>query len=74
MGFPRQEYWNGLLSPAPRDLPDPETETASPTWTDFLGKGVRGIPDASSRIGRKEMGEKKVMELQQFYLIVRIGK
>ena len=23
MGFSRQEYWNGLLFPSPRDLPDP---------------------------------------------------
>ena len=23
MGFPRQEYWNGVLFPTPRDLPDP---------------------------------------------------
>ena len=23
MGFPRQDYWNGLLFPSPGDLPDP---------------------------------------------------
>ena len=23
MGFPRQEYWNGLLFPFPRDISDP---------------------------------------------------
>ena len=23
MGFPRQEYWSGLLFPSPGDLPDP---------------------------------------------------
>ena len=23
VGFPRQEYWNGVLFPTPRDLPDP---------------------------------------------------
>ena len=26
MGFPRQEYWNGLLFPSPGDLPDPGIE------------------------------------------------
>ena len=26
MGFSRQKYWNGLLFPFPRDLPDPGTE------------------------------------------------
>ena len=30
MGFPRQEYWNGLPFPSPGDLPDPEIEPASP--------------------------------------------
>ena len=29
MGFPRQEYWNGLPFPSPRDLPNPETEPVS---------------------------------------------
>ena len=26
MGFSRQEYWNGLLFPSPRDLPNPGIE------------------------------------------------
>ena len=30
VGFPRQEYLNGLPFPSPGDLPDPETESASP--------------------------------------------
>jgi len=30
MGFPRQEYWNGLLFPSPGDLPDPGIEPGSP--------------------------------------------
>ena len=30
MGFSRQEYWNGLPSPSPGDLPDPGTEPTSP--------------------------------------------
>ena len=30
MGFPRQECWSGLPFPSPGDLPDPETEPASP--------------------------------------------
>ena len=29
MGFFRQECWNGLLYPPPRDLPDPEIEPTS---------------------------------------------
>ena len=30
MGFPRQEYWNGLPCSPPGDLPDPGIESASP--------------------------------------------
>ena len=30
MGFPRQEYWSGLLFPSPGDLPDPGIEPMSP--------------------------------------------
>ena len=33
MGFPRQEYWSGLLFPTPRDLPNPGIELKSPVWT-----------------------------------------
>ena len=32
MGFPRQEYWRGLLFPSPGDLSDPGMEPASPAW------------------------------------------
>ena len=31
MGFPRQEYWNGLAFPSPGDLPDPGVEPTFPT-------------------------------------------
>ena len=31
MEFPRQEYWSGLPSPSPGDLPRPGNEPASPT-------------------------------------------
>ena len=30
MGFPRQEYWNELLCPSPRDFPDPGIKPESP--------------------------------------------
>ena len=29
MGFPRQEYWSGLLFSSPGDLPDPGTPNLS---------------------------------------------
>ena len=31
IGFPRQEYWNGLLFPSPGDLPHPGIKPQSPT-------------------------------------------
>ena len=30
LGFPRQEYWSGLLGPSVDDLPDPGIKPASP--------------------------------------------
>ena len=30
MGFPKQEYWDGLPFPSPGDLPDPGIEPVSP--------------------------------------------
>ena len=30
MGFPRQEYWSGLLFPSPEELPKPGNEPRSP--------------------------------------------
>ena len=30
MGFPRQEYWSGLLFPPPGNLPNPDIEPMSP--------------------------------------------
>ena len=30
MGFPRQQYWSGLLFPSPEDLPDPGIKPMSP--------------------------------------------
>ena len=32
MGFSRQEYWCGLLSPSPGDLPNPGIKPRSPAW------------------------------------------
>ena len=32
LGFPRQEYWSGLLFPPPGDLSDPEIEMHLLHW------------------------------------------
>ena len=45
MGFTKQEYWNGLLFPSPRDLPRPGIEPASPALqADSLPRGLLGNP------------------------------
>ena len=43
MGFPRQEYWNGLPFPFPRDLPNLGTEPVCPA--DSLPLNYKGSPD-----------------------------
>ena len=37
MGFSRQEYWSGLPSPPPGDLPDPGIDLASLTSAALVG-------------------------------------
>ena len=45
MGFSRQEYWSGLPSPSPGDLPNPGIEPRSPTLqTDSLPAQPPGKP------------------------------
>ena len=45
MEFSRQDYWNGLPCPSPRDLPDPGTEPGSPTLqADALPSEPQGKP------------------------------
>ena len=36
MGFPRQEYWNGLPFLSSGDLPEPGVKPASPALAGFL--------------------------------------
>jgi len=38
MGFPKQEYWRGLLFPSPEDLPDPEIKPTSPAAPALAGR------------------------------------
>ena len=46
MGFSRQEYWSGLPSPSPGDLPDPGIKPRSPTlWADSLPSEPPGKPN-----------------------------
>ena len=40
MGFPRQEYWNGLPFPLPGNVPNPGIKYASPTLAGGCFTGV----------------------------------
>ena len=42
IGFPRREYWSGLLFPPPGDLPDPGIEPLSPTLNLCLSLTLAG--------------------------------
>ena len=52
MGFPRQEYWNGLPFSSPGDLPDPGIELTSPEspalQVDSLPLSYQGSPNYNS--------------------------
>ena len=37
-GFSRQQFWSGLLSPSPGDLPDPGIEPKSLTSPELAGR------------------------------------
>ena len=46
MGFPRQEYWNGLPCHPPGDPPHPGIKTGSPALqADSLPTELRGKPE-----------------------------
>ena len=48
MGFSRQEYWSGLPSPPPEDLPNPGIKPVSPAMAGgFLPLAPRGKPKYS---------------------------
>ena len=51
MGFPRQEYWSGLLLPSPGDHPDAGIGSASPVLAGgFFTTEPPGKPWANFRI------------------------
>ena len=50
IGFPSQEYWNGLPYPSPGDLPDPGIEPMSPALTGgFFTTKLLGNTETTSR-------------------------
>ena len=44
LGFPRQEYWNGLPLPSSGDIPDPGTQPAAVLAGRFFTAEPSGLP------------------------------
>ena len=61
MGFSRQEYWGGLPFPSPGDLPNTETDHASPVspaLTDgFFTNAPHGKPYIYTSVCKIDPGE-----------------
>ena len=50
MGFPRQEYWSGLLFSPPRNLPDLGIEPTSPVSPALQANSLPTEPSGSSEV------------------------
>ena len=63
MKFSRQEYWNGLPFPSPRDLPDPGIKCAPPALTGgFFTTALHG---KSPGLKRKSIILKQSFKIQK---------
>ena len=63
MGFPRQEYWSGLLFPSPGNLPNQGIEPMSPAWqADSLPLSHLGSPSEITKTAGVEKDYKFVSE------------
>jgi len=47
MGFPRQEYWNGLPCPPPGDLPKPGVKPVSLVRPALAGRFFTTVPSGN---------------------------
>ena len=54
MGFSRQEYWNGLAFPTPRDLPNPGIKPAIPVSPALAGGFFTNVPPVAYDLLYKE--------------------
>ena len=50
LGFPRQEYWNGLPFPSPGDLPDLEIKLIFPVAPALQGDSLPDEPSGKPNI------------------------
>ena len=59
MGFPRQEYWSGLLSSPPGDLPNLGIELGFPVLqADSLALSHLGHPQSECRVMKTVRGKR----------------
>ena len=67
MGFPRQEYWNGLPFPSPGDIPSPGMEPTSPELaggfftTEPPGKPMPYLPPSKSSYHWDDLDERETL-------------
>ena len=75
MEFSRQEYWNGMPFPPPRDLSNPGTEFMSPVSSalqaDYLPAELPGKPHKRSRHGETTWGNHVIIckSMQQTWAV-----
>ena len=65
MGFPKQEYWSGLLFPSPRDLPYPGIEPESPALQVYSHWWWTGSPGMLQFMGSQRVGHNWATELTE---------
>ena len=68
MGFPRQEYWNGLTFPSPGDLPNPGIETVCLASPELAGGFL-----PMSHLGSQKRWTHLIIH-KSVYLILHTGK
>ena len=62
MEFPRQEYWSGLPSPSPWDLPDPGIERTSPASPASAGRFFTTV-----RPRKPSFWERRIWEVDSYW-------
>ena len=72
MGYPRQDYWSGLLFPSPGDLPDPGLQSASPALAGgFLTTEPPGKPKNMKYLGINPIKGVKNLCIGNYKILLR---
>ena len=65
MGFPKQEYWNGLPFPFPGDLPNPEIEPLLLKSPELAGRFFSFTEGLQTYFLHKQKKKEKTVQLKQ---------